>query len=726
MSIVFDAAKRCFYLDTAQSSYVIALEDENCIFNLYYGAKLPHTDDLHDLLRTGGESSFNAHNPAVCGRIYSLDMFPGEYPGFGTGDTRRSALAVRDANGALAADVRYVSHRIFDGKPGLPGLPATYVELPGEATTLELVTQDATGLQVTLYYTVFEEHSAMTRHVVFENRSENALELERAYSACVHLPEMKYDLIKLFGCYGKERSFERSPLSHGVQGFSSTRGSSGHWFNPFMALTAHDATEETGDTYGFSLVYSGDYAMEAEVDYQGNTRVLAGLNPEAFSWHLEPGETFCTPEVVMVYSPDGIGGMSRAFHRLFAGNLIRGEWKTRKRPLLINTWEAAFFDFNTDKLLDFAAEAAHLGVELLVLDDGWFGVRDDDTTSLGDWWVNDKKLAGGLPHLVEEVNRLGLKFGIWFEPENISLDSDLYRAHPEWALHIPGRVSCVGRHSYVLDMSRADVRDYLFEQMSAVLSSCNIEYVKWDFNRNLTETWSALLPTNRQKELRHRWMLGTYELLERLHQAFPHILLESCSGGGGRFDAGMLYYGPQVWCSDNTDPFDRTHIQFGTSLVYPASTMGAHVSAHTPVPFDTRAAVAMWGTFGYELDPRKLTDEEKAMVRQEVAEYHRTYRVIHEGELYRIQWPEENGERCAWEFVTPEKDEALFVCVNLKRVYYRPCIYRLRGLDPARTYEDIATGKRYSGQRLMRAGLSFTEKTAEWGTNIRIHFKAVD
>ena len=726
MPIFFDETNKIFKLDTATSSYVFQVYDENYLIHLYYGAKIPDCD-LTDLAYRSGSASFSAAPAHIDDYYFTLDAFPQEYPCNGTGDMRLSALAIRNADGNASTDIRYVSHRIFDGKPALEGLPALYANSDDEAQTLAIDAADAvTGAKVTLLYTVFHNTGAMTRSVIVENGSDRPMDLQRVYSACVDLPDMDYNMMHLYGMWGKERTLTTRPLSHGIQSIASKRGSSSHQHNPFVALARKDAGEDHGDVYGFNFVYSGNFAAEVEVDFNRSSRFLMGINATDFCWRLEPGERFTAPEVVMVFTPDGVGEMSRIFHRLYNNNLIRGRWKTEKRPLLINSWEAAFFDFDTDKLVSFAARAKEMGIEMLVMDDGWFGRRNDDTNSLGDWFVNEKKLPGGLGELIRRVNELGLKFGIWYEPEMISPDSDLYRAHPDWCLHVPGRARSLGRHQLILDMTRQDVRDNIFEQMSSVLSQNKIDYLKWDFNRNITEAGSALLPAERQQEVFHRFVLGTYELMDRLTKAFPDLLIENCSGGGGRFDPGMLYFSPQIWCSDNTDPIERLTIQFGTSLCYPPSCMGAHVSANRRTGYTTKGNVAMSGTFGYELDPNKLTDEEKETVRRQVADYHKYYNLTHFGDFYRLIAPTDNTFRCAWGHVAPDKSEALFTAVIIRRPESSAFPLRLKGLDPNKTYTCEALDLTRSGAALMNAGLNLTRMSQNDGDSLALYFKAID
>lgn len=728
MSIQFIESERIFQLNAGDSSLILRIADENYLLSLYYGKALPFGSpfrgafDGYDFRDYA--ASFSPRNAHVKDGAFSPDVAPLAYSGFGTGDFRKSAVAIRNHWGNDATDFRYVSHKIYAGKPQLPGLPATYAN-EKEADTLELLLRDSTtAAELTLFYTAFRNEPVITQSVRLANPSESALDIEKLYSASVSLNDMDYDLWHLYGRWGAERNLERTPLRHGQQSISSSRGSSSHYHNPFVALVRHGATEDYGEVYGCNLVYSGSFDITVDCDYYETTRLLAGINPDGFTWHLDPGETFQTPEVVMVYTDGGVGEMSRIFHRLYREHLIRGRWKTEKRPLLINSWEAAYFNFDTDKLVNFAEHARDIGIEMLVMDDGWFGVRNDDTNSLGDWYVNEKKLPGGLGVLIDRVKALGLKFGIWYEPEMISPDSDLYRAHPDWCLHVPHRDNSIARSQYVIDMSRKDVQDNIYGQMAAILGKYDIDYVKWDFNRNLTEAGSALLDVEHGEEIYHRFVLGTYAVMDRLTRAFPDLLLENCSGGGGRFDAGMLYYSPQIWASDNTDPIERLAIQFGTSLCYPAATMGAHVSMCSRTGFDTKGNVAMWGTFGYELDPNRLTEEDRALFRRQVAEYHFTYDLIHEGDLYRLVSPFDNAYCCAWSFVSPDKNKVLLTHITMRYYHNRKAYIRLKGLDPAKTYRCRENGLSYSGAFLMNAGLNISNLPHGDGNSFTLYFEA--
>ncbi len=729
MSIRFYENEKLFKLDTATSSYVVAVFDGGYLLNYYYGARIPDVN-FTDFYFREWFASFSANSPSVERADFSADVAPIEYSGFGTGDFRKTPVAIRNADGNDCTDFRYAGHRIYSGKPGLKGLPSLYENRAGECETLEIdVCDKTTGARAVLVYTVFNDYGAMTKSVRVINGSDRPMDIERAYSSSVTLNTMDFDMLHLYGRHSAERNLVRTPLEHGHTSISSVRGSSSHFHNPFAAFVrngASAATEDTGDVYGFNLVYSGNFDITADVDYYETTRINVGINPDGFLWRLEPGEEFQTPEVVLVYSNEGLGGMSRTFHRLYMNNLIRGRWKTEKRPLLINSWEAAYFDFDSDKLVSFAERAKELGIEMLVMDDGWFGVRNDDRRSLGDWYVNEDKLKGGLGALIDRVNALGLKFGIWYEPEMISPDSELYRAHPDWCIHVPGRERSLGRHQCVIDMSREDVRENIYGQMKSVLSKYRIDYLKWDFNRNITEAGSALLGYEHGEELFHRFVLGTYEVMGRLNRDFPDLLVENCSGGGGRFDPAMLAFSPQIWASDNTDAIERIAIQFGTSLCYPASTMGAHVAMSARTGIETRGNVAMWGTFGYELDPNKLSEGERAIVKEQVAEYHRYYDLTHYGDLYRIVCPWDNSYYAAWELVSEDKTQAMFTLVNMRYYHCRTRFIRMKGLAPDKYYRVEESGEIYSGALLMNAGLNLSRYPAETGESYVLHLNAVE
>ncbi len=725
MSVIFDSEKKIFKLDTLNSSYIFEIYNENYLVHLYYGKKIPDYN-LKDFPDRRMFASFSASNPHMDDWVFSADVFPLEIGCNGCGDMRISSLQIRNADGNASTDMRYVSHKIYKGKPALKGLPALYENEDGECETLEVTTRDCvTGAQAVLLYTVFEKYSAITRSVIIKNTSDKPFSIEKVMSFNLDLNGKDFDLITLYGRHNNERNFERRPLSHGRQGIGSRRGSSSAQQNPFMALLRHGATEDYGDAYGFNLVYSCNHLCEIEVDFNNSSRVMMGIDPSDFSWKLAPGEEFYSPEAVLVYSDEGLGGMSRTFHKLYNNNLVRGPWKKAKRPLLINNWEGTYFDFDDDKLFSIAKWAKETGIEMLVMDDGWFGKRNDDTCALGDWEVNEDKLRGGIGSLVSRIKGLGLKFGIWYEPEMISPDSDLFRAHPDWHIHVPGRESSIGRHQYVIDMTRQDVRDYLFNKISEVLSNNDIDYVKWDFNRNITEAGSAILPPERQSEFFHRFILGTYELMGRILEAYPHILLENCSGGGGRYDPGMMYFSPQIWCSDNTDALSRVDIQFGSSLCYPASVQGAHVSASRRSGYETKRNVAMWGSFGYELDPGKISEEARAEIKTQIADYHKYYDLIHYGDLYRIISPWDDPYRVAWEFVSEDKREAMLTVVIKFFTEARNFFIKLKGLDSEKYYKCLEDGEVYSGALLMNAGISMFYYPDRDGESFALHFEEV-
>lgn len=724
MPITFDEKRKIFKLDTLDSTYAIGIR-EGYLIHLYYGKKIPD-DNLLDLPFRGYFATISPKNVHVDDYKFSLDVQPMEYSCNGSGDYRLAALSIKDSMGRTTTDIRYLDHKIYDGKPKLKGLPATYCNDDSEAQTLELITIDKfTGAKVTLYYTAFANYSVVTESVKVENTGKETFEIEKVASCCVNFPSMDYNMINLSGVWSRERRVITRHLAHGIQSVASKRGSSSHNHNPFVALVDDKGGEDFGDAFGFNLVYSGNFSADIETDYLDCTRLVMGINPIDFTWVVEPGDEFQSPEVVMVYSDSGMGKMSRTFHDLYNNNLIRGEWKNKKRPLLINSWEGSGFDFDQETLVRYAKEAKKLGIELLVMDDGWFGHRDSDNSSLGDWFVNESKLKGGLTKLIERVNAEGVQFGIWYEPEMISEDSELYKVHPDWCVHVEGREQSPARQQYVIDMTRQDVRDCIFNQMYDVLSKNNIAYLKWDYNRAITEPASVMLDARHSKEFFHRFILGTYELMDRITSAFPHILFESCAGGGGRFDAGMLYYMPQAWASDNTDPIERLTIQFGTTMCYPASSMGAHVSACDRTGIETKAAVAMAGTFGYELDPKEMSEEDKEKVKEQVKDYHRYYNVIHFGDLYRIIAPTDDEFKCAWEYVAKDKSEALLTVVIKNRAPHDFLLIKMKGLDPEKMYRDETDGEIYSGALLMNAGINLTDGTLSAGRSFVRYFTEV-
>ena len=718
MNITYHEQNRVFKLDTAHTSYCIGIvDDDNFVGHIYYGRKLTE-DNLTYLMRTTEPPFVPSQNNRD--RISFLDTFPMEYTGNDLGDYREGTLTVRTMGGHAAVSLSYISHRIYDGKAPLEGLPATFGK-DTECKTLELICEDTIlHLQVILSYSVFADNDAIARSAKIVNNAQEPIYLTKVLSACIDMDNEDYEMITLHGSWARERAIQTRTVMKGKQSVSSVRGESSHQEHPFMAWKKNTATEENGDVYAMSFVYSGNFLAQIQADQFGSMRAMMGIHPYNFCWKLEPGASFQAPEVICVYSAEGIGGMTRCFHDLYRNHLIRGEYRDKKRPILINNWEATYFDFNSEKLLDIARQASELGIEMLVMDDGWFGHRNDDNTSLGDWQVNESKLNGGLKYLVDEVNKLGMKFGIWFEPEMISPDSDLYRAHPDWAIAVPGRVGSLARNQYVLDLTRKEVRDYVYEMVSTILHSANIEYVKWDMNRQLSDVGSYGLPADRQGELYHRQVLAVYELQDRLTKEFPHLLLENCSGGGARFDAGMLYYSPQIWCSDDTDAVERLSIQAGTAMVYPLSCMGAHVSdcpnhaIGRVTPFETRGYVALAGTFGYELDVTKIPQEDRDMIPKQVAMYHQYNDLVRDGDYYRIAHYADNHYYDCYEVVAKDKSEALVTYIQvLNRPNYHSRRIHIPGLDPEKTYvianaEDWPEIRQteYKGDTLHYAGIN--------------------
>lgn len=721
MAIYYNENERLFHLQSKDTSYIIQLV-YGYPAHVYWGQKLSHDGKLDDILTYKERSSFSP-NPIPENKSVSLDTLPQEYPQYGTSDFRHPAYQVRLEDGSRITELIYKGHRILNVKPKLEGLPAVYAEDGQEAQTLELELADAhSGLTVVLRYTVFEQFDAIARSVRFVNGSDQPIWLNRTLSASVDFFDSDFDCLYLSGAWARERHVQRKPLAPGSVRVESRRGSSSHQMNPFIALLRPQADEDQGEVFGFSLVYSGSFSAEAEVDQFGATRVSIGINPFDFGWKLEPGEAFQTPEAILVYSDQGLGGMSRTYHRLYRTRLCRGVHRDKERPILINNWEATYFNFNADKIEAIAREAAALGIELFVLDDGWFGKRDNDNCSLEDWTVDRRKLPGGLGDLAERIQRLGMQFGLWVEPEMVSPDSELYRRHPDWCLHVPNRRRTEARNQLVLDLSREDVREYLFESLSAIFSTVPISYVKWDMNRNMTEIGSAALPADKQSETAHRYMLGLYDLMERLVNAFPHILFESCSGGGGRFDPGMLYYMPQTWTSDDTDAVERLKIQYGTSIVYPVSSMGAHVSAvpnHQVgriTPLTTRGDTAMSGNFGYELDLTKLSAEEKEIIKEQVATYKDIRRLVQTGDMYRLKSPFD-GNETAWMFVSDDKKEAIVFYFQVMAVPNAPLRrLKLKGLREDYHYRLNEADGCYRGDRLMHAGLTIKNIHADYAS----------
>ena len=698
--------ERVFHLSNAVFSYVLRIEEGNVLTNEYFGQAISTYRGGRKYPRV--DRSFSPNFPEATDRLYSLDTILQEYPGYGTGDYRTPAQVIRHEDGSTVTDFRYKSYEIVTGKPRLDGMPSTYVEQDEEAETLIITLEDPKErLTARLVYTVYRDRPVLARSARIENEGAETHYLQKAASLSLDLPLQELEVITLNGMWGRERMMEREPVKRGVKVFDSKRGSSSHQMNPFLALVSPETTEYAGEAVGFSLVYSGSHQMLLERDPYGQTRVQLGINEFGFEWRLDPGACFQTPEVNIVYSANGTMEMSQAFHALYRERLARGTFRDADRPILINNWEATYFDFDEAKIKSIVDESAALGIELFVLDDGWFGRRDDDYTSLGDWFEYEQKIPNGLKGLADYIHTKGMKFGLWFEPEMISRESELFKQHPDWAIQIPGRGLSKGRDQYVLDFSRKEVRDNIVRQMTKVLDRVPIDYLKWDFNRNVTEVFSTSLPSDRQGEVLHRYVLGLYEVLETITSRYPNILFESCSGGGGRFDPGMLYYMPQTWTSDNTDAIARLKIQHGTSMVYPISSMGAHVSAvpnhqtHRETSLEMRGDVAMAGVFGYELDVTEMSENEKAIVKQQVAFYQEHRRTFQYGTFYRLESAFDSNHP-SWMFVS---EEEVIVCDYSVLSETAPLIrlLKLRGLDATAVYE--VEGQHYGGDELMHVGL---------------------
>ncbi len=731
MGIQYRSEDRLFHLQAKDTSYVIEIAKGGYLLHLYWGKRIKtyrHSNYIQQVDRGFSGNPYEQKED----RTFSLDTLPQEYPQYGNTDFRKPAYQIQLPNGSTISDLRYDSHVIFKGKKKLEGLPATYVEDENEAETLEITMKDrVAGLTVILSYTVFEQLNVITRSVRFINEGLENINLLSALSMSVDFMDADYDFLHLHGAHVKERHIERKPLRHGIQSIESTRGASSHQHNPFIALLRKGTTEETGEVYAFNFVYSGNFLAQAEVDQFSTTRVTMGINPFDFNWKLEGGEEFQAPEVVMVYSSSGLGDMSRTFHDLYRTRLVRGTFRDKERPILVNNWEATYFDFDADKIMDIAKAGNELGIELFVLDDGWFGKRDNDKTSLGDWFVDHNKLPDGLEKLANDVNSLGMQFGLWFEPEMISVDSDLYREHPDWCLHVPHRPNSESRNQLILDFSRADVCEEITKRVCDILASAPISYVKWDMNRHMTEIGSALLPPDRQRETAHRYMLGLYQVMEKITSSFPDVLFESCSGGGGRFDPGILYYMPQTWTSDNTDAISRLKIQYGTSLVYPIVSMGSHVSA---VPnhqvdritsLDIRGDVAMSGNLGYELDLTKLPASEKEVVKKQVETYKEIRGLVQFGRFYRLLSPFE-GNETAWLFTNEDQSEALVFYISVLAEPAAPLKFlKVTGIDPNKQYQLVGMDQVFGGDELMYVGLSIPVKLRGDFQSYRWHFREV-
>ncbi|MCH4206923.1 MAG: alpha-galactosidase [Solobacterium sp.] len=706
--ITFDNKHRIWKLDTPHTSYLIGLADDTYLTHVYYGKKLQDTD-LNYLLRTDEGPLTPKVNPAE--KTGFMDRCPMEYPGYGTGDFRESCVDIKTADGQNGTELHYESYEIYKGKKSLQGLPASF-GTEQDCDTLEITLKDeVTGLQVILSYTAFNDVDIITRNARAENTSKNTMYLERLLSACIDMDDEDYQMLAMHGAWAREHEIDLQPVGyHGIVN-ESRKGESGHESQPFVGILSKNCDETVGEVYGIHLVYSGSFFSKVQKNNFNSLRAVIGIHPEEFEWKLNPGESFQAPEAVLVYSDAGLGQMSRTLHDFYRGHLIRSKYQYAKRPVLINNWEATYFDFDDEKLLSIARQAKQCGIDMLVCDDGWFGDhRDAADSCLGDWVCNNRKIKCGLHDFAKQINDIGLKFGLWFEPEMVSPDSDLYRTHPDWALHLKNRQPALCRGQLVLDFSNPAVVNYIYDSIAAILHSANIAYMKWDMNRPLCDCGSDYLPQDQQGEIYHRHVLGVYEIQERILKEFPDLLLENCSSGGARFDPGMLYYSPQIWCSDDMDPIERLGIEEGTELLYPLSTMGAHVCKNKndisgrDVSFETRAKMAMTGTFGYELDITKLEEEDRKQIPGQIEQFRSVQALIQKGDYYRIASYRINHSYDCIEVVDKAKRNAVVFCVQVlaqpngisRRI-------KLQGLNPEFVY--TAQGKQYRGDTLMNAGI---------------------
>ena len=701
-----------FTLQTKNSTYQMKVSEHGHLLHIYYGARITDADVSYLIPKV-----IRSHesNPDEAGkdRIYSLCAYPQEFSSNDAGDYRIPSIELVNPDGSYAFVGKYKSHKIYRGKYALNTLPTVYANENEDVETLEIVLEDTvTHVSVKLLYGVFADKDVITRSAVLINGSDGDICLQKFMSASLDFMTSDFDMIELFGHHYYERQTERRPLTHGISEIGSFRGSSGHFHNPFAIICDRDTDEDRGNAYGFCLMYSGNFVFGAEVDGYSQTRIAMGIHPKQFEFHIAQGECFEAPEVVMSYSGNGLSTLSHSFHDIFRENACKSKFVHSQRPVLINSWEPFYFTFNSETLISTAETSKKLGVDMFVLDDGWFGERNDGTAGLGDWVANEKKLPGGIPALADKIHAMGMSFGLWFEPEMVNENSDLYRAHPDWCLRVPNRAPSRSRHQLCLDLSRPDVCDYLIKAVNAVLDAGGVDYVKWDYNRYVCDVYSAYYPADRQGEIYHRYILGLYKILDGIIKTHPDILFEGCSGGGGRFDGAMLTYFPQIWCSDNTDAPSRLTIQYGTSFAYPVSTMGAHVSAcpnkktKRTVPLKTRAITAMHGTFGYELDPAKMTEAEMAEC-AEYSDFYRSHRdLICYGDYYRLSSPYDDSIFTAWEFVSKDRSEALVCAVTESiSIMDKNCFVRIRGLDTDAMYKIEQTEQTLSGAALHNIGI---------------------
>jgi alpha-galactosidase len=731
MSVRYIESKKTFLLQTKNSTYQMKISEYGYLLHLYYGERLTD-EDLSYLIQLQDRGFSPNPNEAGNDRTFSLDFLPQEFSSDGSCDYRLSSIEVKNGDGSYAFVGKVAKHEIYAGKYSLAGLPSLWITENDRVDTLEIwLTDPVTQLTVVLCYSVFEEKDIITRAVKVLNESEDTIYLNRIMSMTMDFMDSDYDFIHFDGRHTMEREWSRNPLAYGIQNVGSFRGASSHQHNPFTILCEREADEDHGRCYGFSFVYSGNFMCKVEKDQYDQTRIVMGIHPKHFSYQLKPGERFTAPEVVLAYSGEGLTHLTHLYHRVYRENLCKSPYVKKERPILINSWEAAYFDFDEAKLLKIAEAAVDMGIELFVLDDGWFGNRNDDNAALGDWDVNTAKLPRGLAGLSEDIHAMGLKFGLWIEPEMVSENSELYRKHPDWCLQMPRRQPSRGRYQLVLDLSREDVRDYIVTSINGVLESARIEYVKWDMNRFITDAWSAIAEKEKQGEIYHRYVLGLYDIMDRIILTHPEILFCGCSGGGGRFDPGMLYYQPQIWCSDNTDAVCRLKIQYGTTFVYPVSAMESHVSVcpnhqtGRTVPLETRGVTAMDGILGYELDSTKLSKEEKRACREQVAAYKRDYPLIACGDYYRLTNPYTFTEYVAWEHVSSDKEEALISLVLTEKEANDAQRYiKAKGLNPRMQYRVEGMEGSFSGQALMSAGLPVPGSLLQYEA-VQYHIKAL-
>ena len=718
MSIRYVNESGQLILETANTGYQIKIDGQGYVQHLYYGPRLGQ-DDMSYAFRIYDRGFSGNPYEMRDNRAYSLDSMPQEYTSFGVGDFRVNSIAASCSDGSRCAEFRYAGHEILAGKYRIPGLPSVYQDDDSVQTLIVTLTDKAANIMIRLYYGVFEEKDVITRYAEIVNSGRETVWLRKASSVCLELPFGKWDMIHFHGRHCMERQPERVPLFHGIHTLTSVRGMSSHQHNPFVILCDRDATEDSGACYGMMLMYSGNHKTEIELDQFDTVRAVMGISDDRLRWELGPGASFHSPEVILSYA-EGLAQLSHNYHRIIRSNVVQGKYRYSHRPILINNWEATYFDFNEEKLLEIAKKAAGLGIELFVLDDGWFRNRNDDKAGLGDWEIDSGKLPGGLGSLIDKIKAMGMDFGLWIEPEMVSENSKLYRAHPDWALTAPNRAPMMSRNQLVLDIAREEVHDYLFETISGLLEKYDISYVKWDFNRSISDVYSHATPSERQGEIPHRYYLSLYRLYDRLTQAFPDVLFEGCAGGGGRFDAGMLQYNPQIWCSDNTDPISRLMIQYGTSFGYPSSSMGAHVSASPnhqtgrKTPLSTRAVAAMAGTFGYELDLEKLTSEECEEIKEQIRRFREIEPIVHGGLLYRLNGLREAAHYMAWQHVSEDRSRSIVsIVVTDPLANAAPVHVRMKGLDPDAVY---SVGGEFGcrGKALMENGYTFEHLTGDY------------